>query len=106
MYQFIEKSMRGGVVYVAQKYSKANNKYMKSYHKDKSSKCIIYDNANNLYGWAIPQYHPFVGFKWLTQGKIYRLVKNTIQNNNLESCLSEVDLECPERLQGLQSFSS
>ena len=31
MYFFVEKGMRGGISYIAKRYSKANNKYMKSY---------------------------------------------------------------------------
>ena len=34
--------MKGGVSYIAQSYSEANNKYGKSYNKDKASKDIIY----------------------------------------------------------------
>ena len=30
MYQFIKKSTKGGLSYIAQKYIKGNNKYMKS----------------------------------------------------------------------------
>ena len=31
MYIFFEKSTRGGIFYISNKYSKANNKYLKSY---------------------------------------------------------------------------
>ena len=39
MYLFIEKSMRGGISYIAKRYSKANNKYIQSYDNKKTS-CI------------------------------------------------------------------
>lgn len=45
MYKFIENVIRGGVSYIAQKHSKANCKYMKSYDRDKPSKYIIYEDV-------------------------------------------------------------
>ena len=43
MFQFIEKGMRGGISYIANRYGKANNKYMKTYNeKDPQSiSCIL-----------------------------------------------------------------
>ena len=50
MYLFIEKGLRGGISYMAKRYSEANNKYMKNYDFTKLSKCIKYLDKNNLYG--------------------------------------------------------
>ena len=61
MHQFVEKNIRGEVRYKAQSCSKTSNKYMKSYGKDKSFKCIIYEEVNNLHGCAM-QYLFLVSF--------------------------------------------
>ena len=50
MYLLIEKWLRGGITYIAKRYTKANNKYMKDYDPTKPSKCISYLDINNLYG--------------------------------------------------------
>ena len=64
MYQFVEKGMRGGISYIANRYGGANNKYMKScYDSNKSDKYIMYLDANYLYGWPMSQSHPTDGFK-------------------------------------------
>ena len=41
MFQFIEKGMRGGISYIANRYGEANNKYMKNYN-DKAPSNIYY----------------------------------------------------------------
>ena len=65
MYLLIEKGLRGGIPYIAKKYNKANNKYMKNYDLKKLSNFITYLDMNNLYGWAMSSYLPYGGFKWL-----------------------------------------
>ena len=67
MYQFIEKGMRGGISYIANRYGKANNKYMRDYDDKAPSKYIMYLDANNLYGWAMSQHLPTGGFRWMTE---------------------------------------
>ena len=56
MYLFIEKGLRGGISYIAKRYAKANNKYMKDYDPANPSKYISYLDMNNLYRWEIIRY--------------------------------------------------
>ena len=50
LYLFIEKGLRGGISYIAKRYAKANNEYMKDYNPKKPSKFMTYLDMNNLYG--------------------------------------------------------
>ena len=61
----IEKSIRGGVCNSVHQYSKANNKYMKEYDKNKESSYINYLDVNNLYGWGMPQRLSTFNFEWV-----------------------------------------
>ena len=74
MHLFIEKGMRRGISYIAKRQSKANNKYMKCYDSGKKNKYITDLDANNLYGWAMSQYLPYSGFKWLNKKKLTDLM--------------------------------
>ena len=98
MFQFIEKGLRGGISYIANRYGKANNKYMKEYDEKAPSKYIMYLDANNLYGWAMSQYLPTGGFKWLTEKQINNLNLAKYQEDSNKGLILEVDLEYPENL--------
>ena len=63
MLLMVEKGIRGGICQVSQRYSKANNKYMKDFDKNKESS--YYFDANNLFGWAVSEPLPVSGFKWV-----------------------------------------
>ena len=76
MYQMVEKGLRGGISYIANRYSKPNNKYMYDYDKDIESSYLMYLDANNLYGWAMSQPLPTGRFKWLKEDKWDEILKN------------------------------
>ena len=82
MYLFVEKGIRGDISYIAKRFSKANNKYMQSYDDKKPSKYIINLDENNLYGWAMSQYLPYSGFKWLSLKEIDKFCLNSIDENS------------------------
>ena len=103
MYQFIEKGMRGGTSYIANRYGKANNKYMKNYDEKAPSKYIMYLDANNLYGWAMSQYLPTGNFKWLSQKQIEKTNLGEYTENSKKGLILEVDLEYPQELHDLHN---
>ena len=103
MFQFIEKGMRGGISYIANRYGKANNKYMKEYDEKASSKYIMYLDANNLYGWAMSQYLPTGGFRWMTEKQINNLDLAKYKENSKKGLILEVDLEYPKELHNLHN---
>ena len=103
MYQFIEKGMRGGTSYIANRYGKANNRHMKEYDEKAPSKYIMYLDANNLYGWAMSQYLPTGGFRWMTQKQIDEIDLFKYKEDNDKGLILEVDLEYPEGLHDLDN---
>jgi len=103
MFQFIEKGLRGGISYIANRYGQANNKYMKEYNNKKPSKYIMYLDANNLYGWAMSQYLPIGGFRWMTQKQIDKIDLAKYKEDNNKDFIAEVDLEYPEELHDLHN---
>ena len=103
MFQFIEKGMRGGVSYVANRYSKANNKYMKEYDEKAPPKYIMYLDANNLYGWEMSQYLPTGNFRWMTDKEINKIDLGKYKADGKKGLILEVDLEYPQELHNLHN---
>ena len=64
LYNFFEKSIRGGLSYTAKGYAEANNKYMKTYNKNKPSSYIWYIDCNGLYSAAQSYKLPIGNFQY------------------------------------------
>ena len=56
---------------MSERYSKTNNKYLKSYDPKQDSKHICL-NANNLYAYAISKSFPMGWFKWIDPKEVWR----------------------------------
>ena len=100
MYNFIEKGLRGGLSVITHRKATANNKYMKNYDVNKPMTYIPYLDANNLYGWAMKQFLPYGGFKWINPEEFE--LQNVKYNSEIGHIL-EVDLDYPKELHDLHN---
>lgn len=93
MVLFLQKGIRGGIVQVSQRYSKANNKYMSDFNSKLPSKYLMYLDANNLYGWAMSQALPEGNFEWVEDIDNFNV--NSISIDSNIGYILEVDLNYP-----------
>ena len=101
MLLIIEKGIRGRICQATHRYAKANNKYTRNYNKNIDSSYIEYLDANNLYGWAMPQKLPVKGFKWVNKKKLSKLNEDVIKKYDEDSntwYFLEVDIDYPKQL--------
>ena len=63
---------------------------MKDYGPKKPSKFITYLNMNNLYGWAMSNYLPYGGFKWLKNVDMFHV--NSVSEKSPIGYIFYVDL--------------
>ena len=113
MLLMVEERIRGGICHSIQRYTKANNKYMKNYDESKESSYIQYLDANNLYGWAMSQKLPVNDFKWIEPVNDFKWIEDTskineefIKNydeNNDKGYILEVDVKYPKKLHNIHS---
>ena len=98
---FIEKGLRGGISFIAKRYAKPNNKYMKDYDSKNLSKVITYFDMNNLYNWAMSSYLPYGRFKWSKNFDEFDV--NSVSEKSPIGYFLEVDLEYPDKLHVLHN---
>ena len=81
MFQMIDNGIRGGVAMIVKRYAKANNPELEAdFNPNLPTSYIIYLDANNLYGWAMSQFLPYRGFRWLTTEEC-ELIDWTVQRD-------------------------
>ena len=103
MYLFLMDTIRGGITVCNKKFVKSDNVYTRKVHDESSNKkvskklktsdsnkFIMYLDANNLYGHSMSKPLPYKNFKWSDD--------LTLDPNNLQRGIYEVDVEIPEEL--------
>ena len=103
MYLFLMDTIRGGITVCNKKFIKDDNIYTRKVHDESSNKkvskkiktrdsnkFIMYLDANNLYGLSMSKPLPYKNFKWSDD--------LTLDPNNLQTGIYEVDIYIPEEL--------
>ena len=80
MYLFLMDAIRGGITVCNKKHVIADNKYINE--NTTNNKCLLYLDANNLYGYSMSQKLPYKNFKWSTN----------LSLDKLQTGIYEVDL--------------
>ena len=91
-----EEGTRGEMCQATYRYAKANTKNMENYDKNKESLFLVYDDANNLYGFAMCKKLPVGDFKWLDDISMFTedFIKNYDEDSDKRYIL-EVVVEYP-----------
>ena len=98
IYLFFEKDMGDEVSDISKRYSKANNKYLRSYDSKQESKYIINLGTDNWYYYAMFKFLSTCRFKWIDPKEFD---SNKYGSNSSKGCVLEIDLEHPKKLRKL-----
>ena len=98
MYIFFEKGTRGAISNISNKYSKINNKHLKSYDLKQESKHIICIYVKNLYSYAMSKFLPTTWFK-CADPIVFGMHRYT--SSSSEGCFLDVALEYPNKITGI-----
>ena len=101
MLLLVEKGIRGGIFHSIYRYAKANNKYMKDYHRNKTSSYLKYRDVSNLHGWAMSQKRPVNNFEWINDNSQFNgdFIK-TIK----KKAMKDINVQYPEKLHDLHNY--
>ncbi|XP_060865284.1 uncharacterized protein LOC132941306 isoform X2 [Metopolophium dirhodum] len=65
MLLMFEDGIRGGLTQASMRYAKSNNEKTPDYNPAVPKSWLVYQDCNNLYGWAMSQFMPYGDFKWV-----------------------------------------
>jgi DNA polymerase type B, organellar and viral len=86
MYDYFDAGVRGGMTFVNRHYACRN-----------ASTELLYIDINNLYGWALSQYLPARGFRWITEdAELTEIMSRPLPDeNSAVGYVLEVDISVP-----------
>ena len=99
MWNFFEKSIRGGICNTIIRHVDMNSNLYQ--YDDNSPPCsLLYIDANNLYGFAMSMSVPYADFRWDPNVHLYTpsYIVNQYPPESDVGCFLEVDLEVPSEL--------
>ena len=105
IFLFFESGMRGGMSVISNRYARANNPYLKpeDYDISQPHSYICYYDANNLCGWAMSQFLPVGGFRFLSETEITKIDFANVPDDSETGYVLECDLEYPDNLHQLHN---
>ena len=82
MLLMVEKGITRGICHSIYLHAKANNKYIKSFDKNKELPYLQHLNVNNLYCWAMSQKLPVNNFGWIKDTSQFKkdFIKTIMKN--------------------------
>ena len=106
MHLFFDKGLSGGASQVAYPWAQANHEgFRKHFDREMMRAYIAMFDCNNQYGWAMSQYLPTHGFKWLqletTSPEFWTNFVLQQEDSQDTGYFFETDLEYPEELHDL-----
>ena len=99
---FFDRGLIGGISLIGNQYARANHPGLgEKFDINKPISYIFMVDCNNQYGWAVSQYLPTGGFKWMDEDKSVEEWVDFIMNQNIDQDKGyylKVDLEYPKEL--------